>query len=112
VLASGADQHTVMALASQLSTGFLPLIDSALLSVHRRQQELVWTEGLVERIEDELEQAGTLGRPVVVQGGDCFGRTVSLAARIADLAGPGQVLVNAAARGPPSLSRAAARQAP
>jgi adenylate cyclase len=32
--------------------------------------------------------------PVVVQGGDYFGRTVNLAARIASRAGPGQVLVS------------------
>jgi class 3 adenylate cyclase len=32
--------------------------------------------------------------PVVAQGGDYFGRTVNLAARIAARAGPGQVLVS------------------
>ena len=32
--------------------------------------------------------------PVVAQGGDYFGRTVNLAARIAAHAGPGQVLVS------------------
>jgi adenylate cyclase len=31
---------------------------------------------------------------VVVQGGDYFGRTVNLAARVAGLAGAGQVLVS------------------
>jgi class 3 adenylate cyclase len=38
-------------------------MDRALLAGLRRQQELVWTEGLVEHLEDELEAAGTLGRP-------------------------------------------------
>jgi adenylate cyclase len=186
-LASGADQRTAMELAAQLSIEFLPLADPALLAIYRRQQELLWTEGLVERIEDELEAAGALGRPgrvpamcfldlvgytrlteergdaaaaalaealrvlvsrsargdggvpikwlgdgvmvwfrepagavrsalelvaqlpgaglppahvgvaagpVVVQGGDYFGRTVNLAARIAARAGAGQVLVS------------------
>ncbi len=186
-LASGADQRTVMEVAARLSVDFLPLADPALLAIYRRQQELVWTEDLVERIESELEAAGVLGRPgrvpamsfldlagytrlteeqgdraaaelaaslavlvdrfsrehggvpvkwlgdgvmvhfrdpagavlsalrmveqlpqaglppahvgvaagpVVVQGGDYFGRTVNLAARIAARAGAGQVLVS------------------
>jgi adenylate cyclase len=63
VLASGGDQQTAMEQAAQLSVDFLPVVDPALLAIYRRQQELVWTEGLVERIEDELERAGVLGRP-------------------------------------------------
>jgi len=187
VLASGGDQRTAMEVAARLSVDFLPLADPALLAIYRRQQELVWTEDLVERIESELEAAGVLGRPgrvpamafldlvgytrlteeqgdraaaelagtlavlvdrfsrehggapvkwlgdgvmvhfrdpagavlsalrmvaqlpqaglppahvgvaagpVVVQGGDYFGRTVNLAARIAARAGAGQVLVS------------------
>jgi adenylate cyclase len=187
VLESGAGQQTAMELAAQLGVGFLPLMDRALMAIYRRQQELVWTEGLVEDIEDELEAAGVLGRPgrvpamcfvdlagytrlteergdqaaaelaetlrllvdrsarehggvpvkwlgdgvmvwfrepagavlaalglvaqlpeaglppahvgvaagpVVAQGGDYFGRTVNLAARIAERAGAGQVLVS------------------
>jgi adenylate cyclase len=187
LLAAAGGQRTAMELAPQQSVDFLPLMDRALLAGLRRQQELVWTEGLVEHIEDELEAAGTLGRPgrvpamvfldlvgytrlteeqgdaaaaalaeslallvdrsarehggvpvkwlgdgvmvhfrepagavrsalelvgrlpgaglppahvgmaagpVVVQGGDYFGRTVNLAARIAVRAGPGQVLVS------------------
>jgi len=38
---------------------------------------------------------GVAAGPVVVQGGDYFGRTVNLAARIAARAGAGQVLVSA-----------------
>ncbi len=50
---------------------------------------------------EELPQAGlppahvgVAAGPVVVQGGDYFGRTVNLAARIAARAGAGQVLVS------------------
>src|SRR6266545_6403725 len=147
-LESGASQQTAMERAAQLSVDFLPLTDPALLAIYHRQQELVWTEGLVERIEHELERAGVLGRPgrvpamcfldlvgytqlteergdaaaavlaalrlveqlpeaglppahvgvaagpVVAQGGDYFGRTVNLAARIATHANAGQVLVS------------------
>jgi class 3 adenylate cyclase len=63
VLASGGNQQTAMELAARLSIDFLPLGDPMLLAIYRRQQELLWTEGLVERIEDELEAAGVLGRP-------------------------------------------------
>jgi adenylate cyclase len=188
LLASSGDQPTAMTLAAQLGVAFEPLADPMMLAIYRRQQELHWTEGLVERIENELEAAGVLGRrpgrvpamcfldlvgytrlteergdqvaaglaetlallvgrsarehggvpvkwlgdgvmvhfrepagavrsalelveevpeaglppahvgvaagPVVVQGGDYFGRTVNLAARIASRAGPGQVLVS------------------
>jgi adenylate cyclase len=155
-LESGADERTAMELAAQLGGDFLPLADPALLGIYRRQQELAWTEHLVERIENELETAGVLAEtlamlvtrssrehggvpvkwlgdgvmihhqepagavlsalglvaqlpaaglppahvgvaagPVVAQGGDYFGRTVNLAARIAAHAGAGQVLVSA-----------------
>jgi adenylate cyclase len=62
LLASGADQQTAQEQAAQLAGEFLPLVDPALLAIFRRQQELAWTEDLVERIEDELERAGVLGR--------------------------------------------------
>jgi adenylate cyclase len=187
VLASGGDRRAAMEQAAQLGVDFEEPGDNALMATYRRQQELLWTEGLVERIEEELERAGALGRPgrvpamcfldlvgytrlteergdaaaaalaetlavlvgrsarahagvpvkwlgdgvmvhfrepagavrsalqlveevpeaglppahvgvaagpVVVQGGDYFGRTVNLAARIAAHAGAGQVLVS------------------
>src|SRR5919107_2016031 len=62
VLASGGDQRAAMERAAQLSIDFLPLVDPALLAMYHRQEELLWTEGLVERIEHELERAGMLGR--------------------------------------------------
>jgi adenylate cyclase len=63
VLASGAGHQAAMEQASQLGNDFLPLMDRALIAIYRRQQELAWTEHLVERIENELEAAGELGRP-------------------------------------------------
>src|SRR5215218_7432828 len=63
VLASGGDQRTATELAAQLATAFLPLVDRALMGIYRRQQEVVWTEDLVEDIETELEAAGVLTRP-------------------------------------------------
>jgi adenylate cyclase len=63
VLASGGDQRTAIELAAQLGVDLLPLVDPALLAIYHRQEELLWTEGLVERIEEELERAGVLGRP-------------------------------------------------
>jgi class 3 adenylate cyclase len=55
--------RTALELAAQLGGDFLPLGDPALLGIYHRQQELSWTEHLVERIENELEAAGVLGRP-------------------------------------------------
>ena len=112
LLASGADQQTARDRASQLSADLnpAPVIDRALLAAYRRQQELSWIEQLVEDIEaalavlrmvEQLPEAGlppahvgVAAGPVVVQGGDYFGRTVNLAARIASRAGAGQVLVS------------------
>src|SRR4029453_15957653 len=62
VLAAGGNQRAAMELAARLSINFLPLSDPALLAMYHRQEELLWTEGLVERIEHELEEAGILGR--------------------------------------------------
>jgi adenylate cyclase len=63
VLASGGNRRAAMEQAARLSIDFLPLGDPALLAIYHRQEELLWTEGLVERIEHELEAAGVLGRP-------------------------------------------------
>jgi adenylate cyclase len=63
VLAAGGDRRTAMERAARLSIDFLPLGDPALLAIYHRQEELLWTEGLVERIEHELQEAGMLGRP-------------------------------------------------
>jgi adenylate cyclase len=63
MLEAGLDQRETMELASRLGGDFNPLVDRALLAMYRRQQELAWTEHLVEHVETALEQAGVLGRP-------------------------------------------------
>jgi adenylate cyclase len=65
LLASGADQQTARERASQLvaDLNFTSLYDRALMAAYRRQQELAWTEQLVEEIEAALEETGVLGRP-------------------------------------------------
>jgi adenylate cyclase len=63
LLEAGADPRTAMEWASNLSGEFNPLVDRALMGIYRRQQELTWTEHLVEDIENALEQGGVLGRP-------------------------------------------------
>jgi adenylate cyclase len=63
LLESGADPRTAMEWASNLAGDFHPLVDRALMGLYRRQQELAWTEHLIEDIETALEQAGVLGRP-------------------------------------------------
>jgi adenylate cyclase len=63
MLEAGLDQRETMELASRLGGDFNPLVDRALLAMYRRQQELAWTEHLVEHVETALEQTGVLGRP-------------------------------------------------
>jgi hypothetical protein len=105
VLASGVDQRTAMELAARLGGDFEEPADRALMAVYRRQQELAWTEHLVEHVENELEQAGVLGRPERVPA-MCF---LDLAgytrlteergdAAAAELAGALAVLVNWSSR--------------
>jgi class 3 adenylate cyclase len=60
---SGRDQRETMELASELGGAFSPLVDRALMGIYRRQQELAWTEHLVEHVEAALEQEGVLGLP-------------------------------------------------
>jgi adenylate cyclase len=64
LLRSGMDPRTAMERAAQMGSDIgLSLLDRTLLAVYRRQQELEWTEHLVDHIETELEAAGVLGRP-------------------------------------------------
>jgi class 3 adenylate cyclase len=65
MLEAGADQQTAMERAAQLvgDLNVIPLVDRALLAAYRRQQELAWTEQLVENIEAALDATGVLGRP-------------------------------------------------
>jgi adenylate cyclase len=63
MLEAGLDQRETMELASRLGGDFNPLVDRALLAMYRRQQELAWTEHLVEHVETALKQTGVLGRP-------------------------------------------------
>ena len=65
MLEAGADQQTAMERAAQRAgeLNYTFLVDRALLAAYRRQQELSWTEQLVENIEAALEQTGVLSRP-------------------------------------------------
>jgi len=60
---------------------------------------------LVARLPDAglpPAHVGVAAGPVVIQGGDYFGRTVNLAARLAGRADPGQVLVSGRVASAPS----------
>jgi adenylate cyclase len=65
MLEAGADQQTAMERAAQrvADLNAASLLDRALLAAYYRQQELAWTEQLVEDIEAALEDTGVLGRP-------------------------------------------------
>ena len=65
MLEAGTDQQTAMERAAQRAAdiNYTPVLDRALLAAYCRQQELAWTEQLVEDIEVALEDTGVLGRP-------------------------------------------------
>ena len=65
MLEAGTDQQTAMERAAQRAAdiNYTPVLDRALLATYCRQQELAWTEQLVEDIETALEDTGVLGRP-------------------------------------------------
>jgi adenylate cyclase len=65
MLDAGVDQQTAQERAAQRvgDLNFASLLDHALLAAYRRQQELSWTEQLVEDVETALEETGVLGRP-------------------------------------------------
>jgi adenylate cyclase len=187
LLASGIGEVEALDAQADLGSRMGPLTERALIAVYHGQQEHVWSEGLVEHVEEALEKAGLFTRlrrppavcflditgytrlteergdaaaadlaarlatlvrrsahdhggrpvkwlgdgvmfyfrdpgssvvaalgmvegvatsalppahvgihagPVVFQGGDYFGRTVNVAARIADYARPGEIVVS------------------
>jgi adenylate cyclase len=105
VLEAGADHRTAMEWASEMAAAFLPLVDRTVAAVYRRQQELVWTEDMVEDIERELERTGGLRRPGRVPAMsfvDLVGYTRLTEERgdaaAADLAGTLAVLVDRSSR--------------
>src|SRR5512133_814267 len=114
-LASGADQQTARELASQLSgdLNFASLVDRSSrehggvpvkwlgdgVMVHFREPAgaVLAALGMVEGFQAAglpPVPVGVAAGPVVVQGGDYFGRTVNLAARIGAYASASRVLVS------------------
>jgi adenylate cyclase len=62
-LVQGMTQGQAMEMASSTGGQYREQFDRVLLAMLRRQEELGWTEHLVEHIEDDLEKSGRLGRP-------------------------------------------------
>jgi adenylate cyclase len=62
-LEAGLGQPQALERAARMAESWNPLVDRALMAGYRRQQELVWTEHLVEHIESALEEAGVLTGP-------------------------------------------------
>jgi adenylate cyclase len=82
----GTGRWEALEQVARLATELLPLADRAFMACYRRQQELVWTEDLVEVIEGELEAAGVLVRPERVPA-MCFLDLVGYTRLIAELVG-------------------------
>jgi adenylate cyclase len=58
MLAAGLTQSEIMRVASQVSEGFPPLMDRAIMAAYRRQQQLAWLSDMVEHVEAALDEAG------------------------------------------------------
>lgn len=58
LLRSGVSESEAMALAARTTAPMIGLLDEAVVSAYRRQQELLWTEHQIEHIEQALEDAG------------------------------------------------------
>jgi len=58
LLASGLGHGQLIEIASQIGQDFPPALDRWVMAGYRRQQELAWTEDLVEHVEAALEEAG------------------------------------------------------
>jgi adenylate cyclase len=58
MLAAGVSQSEIMRVASQVSEGFPPLMDRAIMAAYRRQQQLAWLADMVEHVEAALDEAG------------------------------------------------------
>ncbi len=63
LLAAGLSQGQLMDVASAIGQQFPPLLDRAMMAEYRRQQELAWTEDMVEHVEAALDEAGIRARP-------------------------------------------------
>jgi hypothetical protein len=62
-LRAGLGEPEAIERAARMADEWIPLLDRALMAAYRRQQELGWTEHLVEHIETALEDAGVLTGP-------------------------------------------------
>jgi class 3 adenylate cyclase len=63
LLRAGHDQPQTMRLAAEASARFTEPALRTVIAVYRRQQEVVWTEHLIEHIEQALEDSGVYRRP-------------------------------------------------
>src|SRR5204862_5902198 len=69
--AAGRPQQEVWEMGSRWGELAMPLLDTAILAIHRGQQSHVWMSRLVEWAEQALEQAG-LAEPVTRPPAMCF----------------------------------------
>jgi hypothetical protein len=63
LLRTGHAQPQTLQLAAEASGEFTEPLERTLVAVYRRQQEVTWTEHLIEHIESALEESGLYRRP-------------------------------------------------
>jgi adenylate cyclase len=62
MIAAGIPAQQVFERGSEFGAASLPVIDQALLAIHRGQQDHVWMVGTYDWVEDALERAGVRGK--------------------------------------------------
>lgn len=70
-LEAGTPAQQVFEMGSKFGEASMPLMDQALLAIHRGQQDHVWMDGTYDWVEDALERAG-LRSKVVRPPAMCF----------------------------------------
>jgi class 3 adenylate cyclase len=100
LLEGGMSTAQMLEAQADFGSQIAPFMEQVVLAIYHGQQEHAWSQSALDMVEGVATQGlpparvGIHAGPVIFQEGDYFGRTVNIAARIAEYARPGEVLVS------------------